>query len=428
MTIDGSRQPAALHRLAWLRVVVPLVAGLLATAWTLAWWYGRPPPVSAGPEPEPVVVTSVPVPIGPPLTAISYVVKSGDTLERIFRQFKFDLSDLARMRAAAAHSSHIDQLARGEKITLLHRDGVLEGLERVLSLTSMLKIYRGDDDFTAEVLPRPIVATAVTAHGVIGSSLFDAGNTAGLQDLTILKLAAVFGWDIDFILDLRRGDTFDLSYERLSENGAYLQDGEILAARFVNDGREFLTVRYTRPDGSSGYFTPAGRSMEKAFLRAPLEFRRVSSRFSRGRYHPILNRVRAHHGIDYAAASGTPVHAAGAGRVRFRGVQGGYGNVVELDHGGNIVTVYGHLSSIAPAARTGARVTQGEVIGYVGMTGLATGPHLHYEYRVNGQYVDPARVHLPDATPIDPALFADFERQTAPRLAALATTTATNSQ
>jgi murein DD-endopeptidase MepM/ murein hydrolase activator NlpD len=159
--------------------------------------------------------------------------------------------------------------------------------------------------------------------------------------------------------------------------------------------------------------------MEKAFLRAPLEFRRVSSRFSTGRYHPVLNYIRAHRGIDYAAATGTPVRAAGGGRVRFRGVKGGYGNVIELDHGGGIVTVYGHLSRIAPSVRAGAQVSQGEVIGNVGMTGLATGPHLHYEYRVNGSFVDPARVKLPDATPIAAALLDDFRSRTAPLLAAL---------
>jgi murein DD-endopeptidase MepM/ murein hydrolase activator NlpD len=208
-------------------------------------------------------------------------------------------------------------------------------------------------------------------------------------------------------------------YERLGEHGRYLQDGEILAARFVNNGHEFRTVRYVRPDGSAGYFTPDGHSMQKAFLRAPLEFRRVSSRFSSGRYHPILNIIRAHRGIDYAAPQGTPVRAAGSGRVRFRGIKGGYGNVIELDHGAGIVTVYGHLSHIAPAVRTGERVTQGQVIGNVGMTGLATGPHLHYEYRVNGNFVDPARVKLPDATPIDAALREDFDTSTAPLLAAL---------
>jgi murein DD-endopeptidase MepM/ murein hydrolase activator NlpD len=407
---------AKFRRWWWL---LPALAAVAVGAWLWRQPWSNAP--AAPPEElSTISISTEPVPIGPPLTAVSYVVRSGDTLERIFRQLGFDLADLADIRAAAQQRSHIDQLMRGESITLLQRGGVLEGLERDLSLTEKLQVYRGDDGFAASVLPRAIVATSTRAHGRIDSSLFDAGAAAGLQDQTILKLAQVFGWDIDFILDLRRGDSFDVLYERLAEHGRYLQDGEILAARFVNDGREFRTVRYVRPDGSAGYFTPDGRSMAKAFLRAPLEFRRVSSRFSTGRYHPILNVIRAHRGIDYAAPQGTPVRAAGAGRVRFRGVQGGYGNVIEIDHGSGIVTVYGHLSRIAPAVRPGARVAQGQMIGNVGMTGLATGPHLHYEYRVNGTFVDPARVKLADATPIDPTLLEDFKVSTTPLLAALA--------
>ena len=258
------------------------------------------------------------------------------------------------------------------------------------------------------------------ARGVIRTSLFEDGDAAGLADPTILELARIFGWDIDFVLDLRDGDEFIVDYERIFQQGRYLQDGNILAARFVNQGREYEAVRYVGPDGAARYYTPDGRSMEKTFLRAPLEFRRVSSGFSLGRYHPILNRIRAHKGIDYAAPSGTPVRAAGDGVVRFRGWKGGYGNVIELQHGGSISTVYGHLSRFAAASRSGRAVRQGEVIGYVGMTGLATGPHLHYEYRVNGQFRNPATVRLPEAQPIDPTLRADFLRQTAPYMTALA--------
>jgi murein DD-endopeptidase MepM/ murein hydrolase activator NlpD len=179
-------------------------------------------------------------------------------------------------------------------------------------------------------------------------------------------------------------------------------------------------VRYRAPDGTERYFSPDGRSMRKAFLRAPLEFRRVSSSFSRARLHPLLNLIRAHEGVDYAAPSGTPVVAAGDGRVRFRGSRGGYGNLLEIDHGGGVVTVYGHLARFAPGARIGAQVRQGETIAYVGMSGLATGPHLHYEYRLDGRYLDPQHLRLPDAAPLDPALLDDFRRQTVPLLAALA--------
>jgi murein DD-endopeptidase MepM/ murein hydrolase activator NlpD len=266
---------------------------------------------------------------------------------------------------------------------------------------------------------RPIETRLTLAHGVIGSSLFDAAQAAGLQDQTVLQLAQIFGWDIDFALDLRAGDEFTVSYERLYQNGWYLQDGTVVAASFTNQGREVRAVRYRSADGGLRYYSPDGRSMHKALLRAPLEFRRISSGFSLARFHPILNRIRAHQGVDYAAPVGTPVRAAADGRVRFRGRKGGYGNLLEIDHGGGIVTVYGHLSRFAPLARAGARVRQGQTVAYVGMTGLATGPHLHYEYRLNGHYLDPQHIRLPDATPLDAATMPDFRRQAAPLLAAL---------
>jgi len=355
----------------------------------------------------------------PGLATIEVVVRSNDTLDRIFRNFELSLTDLANLRALDSVRRLLDRLKPGEQLKLIHREGVLFGLERDLSLTEKLQVRRGDDGFSADIVAKPIDVAPAIATGNIESSLFEAADKAGLQDATVLRLARLFGWDIDFVLDLRPGDQFMVSYERISQNGRYVQDGEILAARFVNQGREYRAVRYTAPDGTVGYYTPDGHSVEKAFLRAPLEFRRVSSRFSTGRYHPILNKVRAHRGVDYAAAKGTPVQAAGAGKVRFRGQQGGYGNVIELDHGSGIVTVYGHLSRFAAAARGGARVQQGEVIGYVGMTGLATGPHLHYEYRMNGRYMDPQKIRLPDAKPIDSSLIADFRLQTGSLLAAL---------
>ncbi len=356
---------------------------------------------------------------GPPLASIEVIVQRQDTLERIFRRLQLSLADLADIRALDGMRALIDRLNPGEQLRFLHRDGSLLGLERHLSLTQKLEVRRTDTGFQATVVPRPIETQGTVAHGVIESSLFEAANAAGLADPTVLELARIFASDVDFVLGLRQGDEFSVYYQRISQNGEYVKDGEILAARFVNQGHVFEAVRYVGPDGVAGYYSPDGRSMQKAFLRAPLEFRRVSSGFSRARLHPILDRIRAHRGVDYAAPIGTPVLAAGAGRLRFRGWKGGYGNVIEIDHGGGIETVYGHLSRFA-AARAGAHVERGQTIGFVGMTGLATGPHLHYEFHVNGQYVDPQRVKLADARPIDPSLFADFELKTAPLLAALA--------
>jgi murein DD-endopeptidase MepM/ murein hydrolase activator NlpD len=402
-----------------------LLAGLLATLAMLVsgpLWRSAPtvpplmPPAATNAAPQP----PMPMPALPDAAVLNVVVRRSDTLEQIFRAAGLDLADLAAIRALDGARTLVDRLARGELLTIRHRDGDVLDLQRNLSLTERLHVVRDEaDTFHFTIEKRPVEVVQTVAFGRIESSLFDAADDAGLQDPTVLKLARLFGWDIDFALDLRSGDEFTVDFERLYQDGHFVQDGEILAARFVNDGHEYRAVRYRHTDGSSGYYTPEGRTLEKAFLRAPLEFRRVSSGFSRGRYHPILNRIRAHKGVDYAAAAGTPVYAAGSGRVQFRGQKGGYGNMIEIDHGGGIVTAYGHLSRFAETARAGARVQQGQTIGFVGMTGLATGPHLHYEYRINGQFRDPQRVKLPEAEPIDASLLEDFRRQTAPLLAAL---------
>jgi len=404
-----------------------LLTGLLAVlALLLAAPQQRPrnAPPAAAPPASPAAAASLPAPLPTPAppdpTVLYLVVKNSDTLEQIFRSAGLSLTDLAAIRSLPGARAYVDRLSRGEGLTIRHRDGAVMGLERNLSLSQRLHVTREAAGFHLAIEQRPVQVVQTVAAGRIESSLFDAADDAGLQDPTVLKLAKLFGWDIDFALDLRAGDEFTVYFERLYQDGHFVQDGEILAARFVNGGHEFRAVRYRRADGSSGYYTPEGRTLEKAFLRAPLEFRRVSSGFSRGRYHPILNRIRAHKGVDYAAATGTPVYAAGSGRVQFRGQKGGYGNMIEIDHGGGIVTAYGHLSRFAESARVGTRVHQGETIGYVGMTGLATGPHLHYEYRVNGQFLDPQRVKLPEAQPIEAGLLADFRSQTAPLLAALA--------
>lgn len=379
----------------------------------------QPSMAGSGPTPSAPPAERASLMLVPGLATIEVIVRRNDTLDRIFRQLELSLTDLANLRAVAGTRAMLDRLMPGEALRFHHRDGSLIGLERNLSLTEQLRVTRAGDDFHADVVARPIQTRTQLAHAVIDSSLFEAGTDAGLQDQTVLELARLFGWDIDFALDLRSGDEFTVSYERIFQDGQYLQDGAILAASFINQGREVRAVRFVAPDGSVGYYSPDGHSMQKAFLRAPLEFRRVSSRFSTARWHPILNRVRAHEGVDYAAPSGTPVYAAGDGRIRFRGVRGGYGNLLEIEHGAGVVTVYGHLSRFASSARRGARVRQGQTVAFVGMTGLATGPHLHYEYRLNGRYLDPQRVKLPDSTPIAPELQAEFARQGAPRLAAL---------
>jgi murein DD-endopeptidase MepM/ murein hydrolase activator NlpD len=226
----------------------------------------------------------------------------------------------------------------------------------------------------------------------------------------VLRLANdIFGWKIDFALEIRPGDRFNLIYEQKFRDGQYLADGRILAAEFINAGTVHRAVHYTSSDAKiSGYFDPEGRSMQRRFLRAPLDFTRISSNFNLRRRHPILNLIRAHRGVDYAAPTGTVIKAAGDGRVSFAGVQGGYGNVVILDHGAGISTLYGHMSRFAKSLRTGRQVQQGQTIGYVGSSGAATGPHLHYEYRIHGRHQNPRTVPLPDAKPIPAGYFDEF--------------------
>ena len=270
-----------------------------------------------------------------------------------------------------------------------------------LDLTSALQIEREQDGFAATIIERPIEKRKRIAHGTIQSSLFLAGAEAGLSDKVIMNIAGIFAWDVDFVLDIREGDSFVVQFEEIWQDGEYVTDGEIIAAEFNNNGRTIQAIRFIDDDERSDYFTPEGDSVRKAFIRAPVDFTRISSNFNPNRRHPILNTIRAHRGVDYAAPRGTPIQASGDGKVIFRGVKSGYGNVVILQHGGNITTLYAHMSKFAAKARVGQRVRQGQTIGYVGATGLATANHLHYEYRINGVHRNPRTVALPKASPID---------------------------
>ncbi|HEB99883.1 MAG TPA: M23 family peptidase [Thiotrichales bacterium] len=282
-----------------------------------------------------------------------------------------------------------------------------------------LLVSRAADGFKAEVIERAPERATAHATATIDSSLFLAAQKAGLSDNLTMELAGIFGWDIDFALDIRRGDRFTVIYEELFLDGEKIGNGDILAAEFVNQGHVYRAVRYTDASGRTSYYAPDGHSMRKAFLRTPVAFSRISSRFSLGRKHPILNRIRAHKGVDYAAPYGTPIKATGDGKVIFIGRKGGYGKAVILRHGSRYTTLYAHMSRFARGLHSGSRVRQGQVIGYVGKSGLATGPHLHYEFRINGVHRNPLTVKLPAAAPIDRRYRADFEQKSRTLLAQL---------
>ena len=336
-------------------------------------------------------------------STIEVVVMRNDTMDRLFRRLELNLSDLASLRNLPDLRTQVDQLKPGELLRFTHRDGELVGLERKLSDSETLQVTREEQGFVSNVLENPLEVHTRTASATIHNSLFQAAAEAGLTDRVAFDLAEIFQYDIDFVLDIQAGDRFTVVYEEVFQDGAPLRVGNILAAKFVNEGREYRAVRYVDSEGRGQYYSPDGKSLRKAFMRSPVQFSRISSRFNLSRRHPVLNRIRAHKGVDYAAPTGTPVRAAGEGRVRFIGRQGGYGNVIELEHGSGVVTVYGHLSRFAAKLHRGQRVDLAQVIGYVGMTGLATGPHLHYEYRVRGAHKNPQTVPLPDAEPIPAA-------------------------
>jgi murein DD-endopeptidase MepM/ murein hydrolase activator NlpD len=386
------------------RTAVALQVCLLAVVGVLAALPREEAPVAVDQSrtatPSPIAAPPVPQEANLAFSTIEVVVSRNDTMDRLFRRFELNLADLATLRNLPELRSQVDKLRPGELLRFMHRGGELVGLERKLSDSETLKVTRDQTGFVSDVLENPIESHTRTASATIESSLFQAATDAGLPDAVAFDLAEIFQYDIDFVLDIQQGDRFAVVYEELSQDGVPLRTGNILAAKFVNEGREYRAVRYVDAQGHGEFFTPDGKSLRKAFIRAPVQFSRVSSRFNSTRKHPILNRIRAHKGVDYAAPVGTPVRAAGGGRVKFAGRQGGYGNVLELEHGSGVVTVYGHLSRFAKNLKRGQRVELGQVIAYVGQTGLATGPHLHYEYRVRGVHKNPQTVPLPDAAPI----------------------------
>lgn len=308
------------------------------------------------------------------------------------------------------------QLAPGKSISaVVSPDGQLLSLLFPLNGDSetALRITGTDDGFYSQINTLSYDTRIVSQSATIRHSLFGAADEAGIPDDVSIRLADIFGGEIDFHRDLRKGDSFTVVYEIAESSGKPTRIKRILAAEFINDGKAHHAFLFRHDDGKEGYYSANGESLRKAFLRSPLEFSRITSGFSKARYHPVLREVRAHRGIDYAAPIGTRVRATGDGTIGFAGTQGGYGKVISIRHPGNKVTVYGHLSGFAQGIQTGKRVAQGDTIGFVGATGLATGPHLHYEFRVDGTHRNPLAIVLPPATPLPEAALPVFRMQTA---------------
>ena len=344
----------------------------------------------------------------------SVQVKSGQTLDAIFRQQGYSISLLHQILALNGETKGLTKIRPGDVFDF-ERDenGQFRQMRYALGEDRYLHVHKDGDTLSAEVQQREIIAELAETEGEIQSSLFLAAKKAGLGDAMIMKLANIFGWDIDFVLDIREGDRFMLVYEKLYREGEYLRDGRILAATFINQGERFQAVWFEQGDVAD-YFAPDGRNMKKAFLRAPLNFSYISSGFNPRRMHPVLKRIRPHNGIDYYAPRGTPVYSAGDGTVIRSAYSKANGHHVFVKHAGSIVTKYLHFTK--RTVKQGQKVKQGQTIGTVGSTGLVTGPHLHYEFVVNGVHRNPRTVPLPKVEPLEGGLLAAFQQQSAPML------------
>jgi len=359
----------------------------------------------------------VPAPVPDEEPWDSVTVRNGQTLDGIFRQEGFSIALLHRILALSEETGGLVKIRPGDVFEFRRgAEGTLAAMRYPLDEASYLVVENGEEGLRANVLEREIIAEITETQGVIRSSLFLAGKAAGLSDAMIMELANIFGWDIDFVLDIREGDRFMLVYEKLYREGEFLRDGRILAATFINQGEHFRAVWFEEGEVAD-YFAPDGRNMRKAFLRAPLNFSYISSSFNPRRLHPVLKTVRPHRGIDYRAPPGTPVYAAGDGTVTRSAYDKSNGHHVFIKHAGSIVTKYLHFTK--RMVRKGQKVKQGQTIGTVGSTGLATGPHLHYEFVVNGVHRNPRTVPLPKVEPLEAELLKKFQAHAAPMLTQL---------
>ncbi|MGQ0502569.1 MAG: OapA family protein [Panacagrimonas sp.] len=360
--------------------------------------------------------------IAPPASEWTIVeVKAGQTLSEIFEQEGLSAEQWHAVLDLGRDARQLSRMAAGDRLELRKSGDQLEELRYRLDQLRNLQIRRAGEGFEALTFDVEVERQTRTVTGRIESSLFLAGQKAGLPVRVVMELADLFRYDVDFALDLREGDRFTVVIEELYTDGEKLRDGDMLAAEFINQGKVHRAVRFKDAEGRSAFYTPEGESLRKAFFRTPLDVVRISSPFNMRRRHPILNTIRAHKGVDYAAAAGTPIKATGDGRIAFMGSKGGYGRSVVLKHGSQYETLYAHLSRYQKGLSTGSKVSQGQIIGYVGSSGLATAPHLHYEFRVNGMHKNPVNIVMPRANPISRQQMAAFRKRTSPLIAQMET-------
>lgn len=381
--------------------------------------FGLVPTQNLGLDNGPVNIEEIGLPANAPLKAANTTywrterLQPGDTIADLTQ--KLGIKDAAAndYLRNSADARSFRKLSNGREIQAeTDAAGALVSLRFLDDKGAQVIIKKQDDRYTAETIAPQLEKRLFVRTGQIKTSLYEATDAVGMPESAANQLTQIFSSDIDFHHDLKPGDRFTAVYEMTYSNGALVSTGKIQAAEFINQGHAYRAVLFSEDGKRSDYYTPEGKSLRKAFLRSPIAFSRVSSGFTTSRFHPVLNTWRAHKGVDFAAPIGTPVKATSDATVAFVGVQNGYGNVVVLKHPGNLSTVYGHLSRYAKGLRAGQRIAQGDVIAYVGMTGLASGPHLHYEFKINGQQRDPLRVALPNALPVSNAHRAEFKTLT----------------
>jgi murein DD-endopeptidase MepM/ murein hydrolase activator NlpD len=338
----------------------------------------------------------------PPENWISYTVQKNDNLTSLFKRAGLSATDVYNISNATKTGNELSRLYPGEKLSFNIEGGELKKVKYKMTPLKTLYIESGAEGYKTRIDERTPVTKQRYAEGVINNSLFVDANNAGVSNNLIMRFAGLFGWDIDFSQDIQPGDTFKIIYNEQFIDGKKISDGNIIAAQFTNQGETFTAIRYTDSENNTSYYTPDGHSMRKAFLRMPVDFARISSGFTTARKHPVLNKIRAHKGVDYAASTGTPIKASGDGKVIWLGTKNGFGRTIILQHGNSITTLYAHMSKYNSKLKQGSKVKQGQVIGYIGQSGLATGPHLHYEFQVNGAHKNPMTVKFPQAEPVPP--------------------------
>lgn len=351
----------------------------------------------------------------------------GDTLQSLLSRLGVEGEEVRQVLAAARDNKSLGRLAPGRSVLARVTSGGRLMLFRYLvSDEKLVTLTRSGGEFQAKEQPVTLEARQIMRSGEIEGSLFGATDAADVPDRIASEMAEALSGDIDFHKDLRRGDHFSVVYEAFYLDGQLVKTGRLLAAEFVNQGKPHQALYFKDAQGREGYFTPDGQSLKRAFLKSPMPFSRISSGFSGARFHPVLQTWRAHKGIDYAAPTGTPVRAIADAKIEFVGKQGGYGNLIVLQHQGSYSTAYGHLSRFGKGIKRGARIGQGQVIGYVGATGLASGPHLHYEFRVNNVQKNPLALKLPTSYPLDARAKAQFAGKAQPLVANLSLLRNTN--